>query len=792
MNDIVSEFRELLGGGAPPSDPVQEFRRLLGPSMRPQRRPEIQQVDPRIAEQEQMRANMLPPSANPDTIPRASAGTNPATMSAIDVPRRAGVPVDADVIFVAENGGQVLRGPDGSLSYVDDIYSTTDPERVMDILRNQPPGEVYSRGYSADIVSQNPVAARAATAIEGVPFVGSYGDEVAGLVGGQAAQDAWRASVGSMENAYPGQSMALKTAGTVAGTLPIAAAAAGAPVLQGATRGARMVAAGLTGAAGAGVEGAIYGAGMQQGEGRAANARNNAVAGVIGGGVLGAMVPLADDFVQGLVGRHANSAPQLIADDLGISIGAANVLSRALRADDPVAAVQRLQRQGSGAMLADAGTGASSLLDAAISSGGGVGTSARNEVEARITREFRDLTQVLDEALGSPVGRETASRQIREGTRDARQEVYDRAYGQPINYATPDGERVLNLARRVDPRAVEYANRLIQADNAARIARGQEPRPDQILVQVGDDGTLEFSELPSVRQVHFIMQGLNQLARGGETTGALGGRTPLSNALEGQRSGLGRALGTAVPDFRAAQSAFADIARESELVESGYGLLRMTSSQARETFRGIPPGERTAARQGVRDFIFDQVDATRRIASDPNHEARQLREAMDELTSDRSRTNLRIILGQREADRLFEQVDRAMGSLELRAAIARNSKTDIRGDINEEVIAQSRGPILEELMSAGRPAEAARRAVQIFTGDSSEAQILRSQGMMEEIARVLTGARGETAQQALAAIQRAQRGNSVSVSEAELIGRVLNREFAYLARLEGQRQLETR
>lgn len=691
---------------------------------------------------------------------------------------------DEGVIFEDGEGGRVIRR-DGRLMFTSPAYSTTDPDRIAQIMEGATGAEAYRGGVQEQMIADRPVAARAATAFSGVPFVGSYGDEAASAVWGPQAGQAWRAGVEAMDERRPGQALGLRAAGTAASIPALIAAAPQGAIMEGRTRGARMVAAGLAGALGGATEGAIYGAGMQEGDGRTTNAVTNAAIGGGLGGMLGGALPPVQDGIRWLASRFRGRPAQELAEQLGVSTGAATVIRAALEAGDLQAAEAALRRAGGGAMLADAGQPARELLDASATAGGGAGRIAREAVDDRVAERYQGLTDALDATLGTPVGRDTARGVIRTGTAAERGALYDAAYAQPIDYSADAGRRVEALLRRVSPEAIRAAERLMRTEGVESA---------QIMARIGDDGSVTFTRMPDVRQLHYIMRGLGEAANREQGAGALGGTSDVGRATEGLRRALGRAVSDAVPEFGAAQARFAEIASESRAIETGYGLLRpgTTREQVARALDSASPAELAAARQGVRDYIEDQVASVRRIASDPNQDAREALAAMRLMTSRRAEANLRAVLGRDEAETLFGALEETIAALELRAAIAANSRTAIRGSIQDAVREVNPVGVLEYLMD-GSPIEAGRRAVRMVTGSSEEARALRDVGIFEEITRALTATRGPQAQQALRILQDAQRaGGVISDGRAEYLGRVLSRTFAVQGHQEALRSLEAR
>lgn len=732
--------------------------------------------------------------ANPATIPTPesveAATIAPDRMPALNVPGVDLAP-GSDVIF-AEGDGHVVRDAEGGLSFSNGTFATSDRETIMRIMEGMSPASASMRAQNRATVAQRPISSRAATAFQGVPFVGSYLDEIATSIGGEQVGENILQAQQAVEGGYPTQSGLLRVAGTVAGIAPILAASGPNIVGQGTTRAAAMMSGALRGGIAGGVEGAVYGAGDQFGAGRQQNAINNGAVGGTLGAAGGAFVPLLDETLQHVLGRFRDQPADVIATELNVSPGAATMIRQALMAGDPEDAMRRLMQRGDDAMLADAGEAGAAMLDGAVNSGAPrAAVIGRNAVEQRVSRQNANLTGVIDDTLGAPLGRDTSIRSIRQGTAAERERMYSTAYGQPIDYASMEGRALEAALRRMPDSAIQHANQLSAADDAMRVAQGQEPAHRQILAEIGDNGQVTYSELPTVRQVHFLMQGLDQAASSGEVAGALGGRTPLSRSYEGVRRAVGARLSSVVPEFGQAQSRFADIAAEARAIETGYGLLRSTREATAMALDGASTAELASARQGLRSYLFDEVDRISAIASDPNMDARHLREMMSELTSARATAGIRQVMGRRQANELVGAIDEAMGALELRAAISRNSATAPRQGFADAAAEVSQGGMLEQLVDTNIR-ETGRRFVRVFAGDSREAQSIRTQGFMGEVARALTETRGPAAQRALRSINLAIEGQTLTPSQAELIGAVLSRGGVGLAHQEALRSLQVR
>jgi hypothetical protein len=612
-------------------------------------------------------------------------------------------------------------------------------------------------------LAQNPVAARGAKFMEGIPFVGSWFDEAVGAID-PAGGERVRAAQGAMERQNPNESIALSLVGAVAGSVPMALAAGPTMAANAATTlGGRAVQGLALGAVTGAAEGAVYGAG-REGD-RAQNAWDGAKLGAAAGGALGVAAPYAAEGIKRALMAFRGTDVAVIQSQLNVSPASARVIKNALDRGDINQAVTAFQRAGGDAMLADAGQPARELLDAAANAGGEAGRIARTAVEDRTTRAAGKITAALDNYLGAPGGIETAKRGIREATSDARKEAYEAAYAVPINYDGSRGRAIEGLLQRVPQSAINKANELMRLEGV---------QSAQIMASIGEDGRVTYTRMPDVRQIDYITRALNDVAAEADGAGKMGGTTALGRATGNLSTSIRTLLRREVPEYRKALDTAADAIKRTQAVDLGATLLR--SGTTRETvaqgLRGMTRAERDAVKQGIRQAIDDQMANVRRALTDTNMDAREALTALRELSSRANREKMQMVLGPQAARALTEELDTAATAFELRAAIAANSKTAIRQSIQGSVDAQT-APGMVETLVQGRPLEASRRFVQIFTGATDEAQELRRLGVYEEIARVLTETRGPQASQALAIVQRAMAGQQVSEKQAELVGRVV-------------------
>lgn len=631
-------------------------------------------------------------------------------------------------VATTKDGGTIWELPDGKRVFSSPNYSTSDPDQVAKLMEGATPADVSKSGWNEAIIDQNPVAARAAKAVEGVPFIGTYADEAVGAVYGDQARDAWRATSKAMDQERPWQSAGLQLAGGIASTAP--AVLAFGPSMAANSLGGNMARGGALGLS----EGLVRGFG--RGEDGVRNRRNTAVVDALIGGAVGSAIPAIAHGAGAAYGAARNAVVEALgtgraAKDLGISRRAGRLASDVIGMDDP--ARMRAALQSPDAMLADAGPSAQGALDAVIQSPGEGARTALGRIDDRAAAAGQRLVGELDRTMGAPQGLNAAQGAIRQGTAGARSAAYDAAYSKPIDYASEAGMRLEGLLRRVPGKAIQDANRLMQLD-------GDTSR--QILASIADDGSVTFRQMPDVRQWDYIKRALDQAAASGEGQGALGGQTPMGRAYQGLARTIRDTVADAVPEYRTALDTAADAIGQVQGVKFGAQMMRpgVTREEVADFLKGATGAERAAAKQGVRQQIDDTIANVRAIATDPNIDARQAYKAMTDMSSPSARAKLEMLLGD-EWPAVSQALDDTAQALGLRARVATNSRTFGR---------QQFGQMLDDSLEPGRFASgealgpfASPKAVwQNLTGATPAAVQRAKASVKNELADLLTRPNG--------------------------------------------------
>lgn len=678
------------------------------------------------------------------------------------------------LIATVGKDGKIFKDGNGAMSFTSPGYSTNDPERVAQLMKGATPAEVAQSTTDQLTIAQNPFAARAQQVVEGAPFIGSYADEAVGTVNPRA-RDAMRATSGAMRREKPGESLGLNLAGSVAGAVPMAVAAgpaAMAKVAQAGSKVGQSARAGLLGALTGGTEGVVYGAGEgKTGDERADNAASQGVLGSVFGGVLGAGAPVVESMARNVIEGLRKSDVAAISKRFGISKNAAKVIKQYIDADDIAGAQRAIQAAGDEAMLGETSKGAMSLLDAAAASGGKAEGVVNDAIEGRVSRANGAFRTAADDTLGAPVGgMRTAADEISARTAPQRQAAYDAAYASPIDYAAPEGRAIEEVLSRIDPatlgKAVRKANERIAWDGKGA---------KQIMAKLDADGNLiGFEELPNVRQLDILKRSLQEVAEGDRN--ALGRMGPEGTFRSEQARAVRDATARAAPAYGDAVAIGGDKIAEENALMIGNNLLR-TSTKREDVARamvGASVDERAAAKAGLRQAIDDTMADVRAAISDPNVEARQVRKILGDLSSQSSRDKVRMVLGEDEAAKLFERIDTLATGFNLRAAVSENSRTARRQAIQStvsDVANPNTGPVGK--LKEGSPIGAVQDVVRLATANTPEAQAMREAGVWEDIAKVLTGVKGNSAAEAMKFIRKAADGQVLTEAEATTLARLL-------------------
>ena len=633
-------------------------------------------------------------------------------------------PTGAEIVEQFDDGGRILKSTQtGQETYVTDGYTTSDPARIAQIrAAGGKAGEVYKTSMAEDIISQvGELPARAASAIKGVPFVGSYIDEIIGQFSPEAAQ-ATRAAQEAREIVAPVATGISRAGVGLATAIPAAIAAPAISVTPLGTSLLSRVAAGTGLGAGVGaLEGAIYG----YGEGatpqeREEAARQQALFGAGAGAVLGPLGPTIGAIGGKIRGRQVSAPAREIGRQVGAKEQALGLISEAARMDAPTAAAN-LQRAGRYGSLGQMGPATRNLLDLAASStseGAAIARQNIEEVAGLAGSQFNDL---LDVSLGGPQAAQQLQDLLMEGTATVRRTEYDKAYQAPIDYATAQGRKLQELLGRLDSDVIARAERLMRLE-------GQPSR--QILAQLdGAGNVIGFETLPDVRQIDYITRALKDVSptAAPEEKGVL-------RALSGD---IRKTLDEIVPQYKTARDIAGDVISLRDAIDFGSKMLnpKTTRYEVQQVVDGMSKSELTALKQGLRGQIDEMMANAKASLTDPNQDAREMIKPLKDMLSRASKEKITIILGD-EAPAFLRQLNEVYSAMSMRAGVAQQSKTAIR-DMAKEAARERIEPTMGQLMGERGPFTGAFEALR-REATQTPSQQRAFETLMGEIAEPLT------------------------------------------------------
>jgi len=550
-------------------------------------------------------------------------------------------------------GGVVIRNTEtGTESYVSKGYATSDPSRISDIMSEaMTPGEASRRGIAEQQVREHPVAARAASAIRAFPpGAGEYADEITGMMFGPEVAAAQRFVADSMMEARPREAIATQLGTGLVTAIPAAAVALPSRAMS---VGGAMLRGGLYGTAGGGLEGAVsgYGAGTDP-TSRRATSIQRAGTGALTGGLLGPALPAAGATAGAMFGAPARIAQEWLAQSLGLSRPAAEVaaVSRGFEAGGDIAeaTVPRSLAETSPEMRGLLDVGMSTPSAGRAEARGLIGTQARDATEA--------LSETLDDTLGIPSGVRLQQQQLMEDTVSARRDVYATAYAAPIDYSTPQGQRLEGLIDRVDDDIIRRANVLMRREGE---------RSAQIIARLDDAGNvIGFDTLPDVRQIDYITRAMQSRASAAARAGEPEDVATLSTLTRDIRS----TLDDLVPEYGTARSTAAEVIGSREALDTGYEILGsgMRREGTQMALDGMTPGELANVRSGMRQYIDDVMARVSRPLDPEGQEAAEAVRALRALTTREAQDKVRLVLGD-GADAFIERLQQSVDPLAMRA-----------------------------------------------------------------------------------------------------------------------------
>ena len=657
------------------------------------------------------------------------------------------------VIKETKEGGKFYRLGAGKVGYSSTGYSTTNQEEVKRLLSEMAsedfiqPTEQAMTQQRQDIISQAPLTARGLKFSEGTVAAGSYIDEAAESIDPQLGAKT-RAVSAAMDEENPIESMLLQTAGAVVSALPVGMLAVGSRLTGAAdfvatnlTRGQRMLSGLLKGVPLATAEGGIYG----YGEGKDGTRQKTATTGAMFGLVPSAGLALGGPVLQDFIKRVREADTGFIANIFEISDDAARLVKDAFSSGASLdAAVARIRSAGDQGMIADAGTAADHLLDAAAATTPAASEATQQVVGNRAAAASRSITETMDETLGvTPTGNKEAFKEISQKSAADRSDAYKTAYGKAVDYSSAAGMKIEEVLSRINPKALQNA---ISEANDDMLADGVSN--PQIMAIIGENGKVSFKEMPNVQQLDYMKRALNAMADDltDPLTGAVqsSGRRFIKLSKE-----LRSAIGDAVPEYNVAVKLGGDKILEDNALKLGGVLLdKKTKRETVEYLAKASVDERAAASQGVRNQIENTLADVQASLATPDVDIKESQKLLANLSSRANLEKLAFIIGPKGVADMMEKLEMVRRALTLQQAVAKNSATAGRQSLQRiGDAAINAGP--KNVAMKGKPLAAMQETIMLALGTDAKSQAARSSAMFGDVIKALTSMRGEEAVNAL-------------------------------------------
>lgn len=723
-------------------------------------------------------------------------------MSRVDKPYK--------VLETFDDGSELIKLSNGKMQVLNQAegFSSSDPMVIEAAQRGESPLQAAKVQRAETIVAQDPTGARLGQFLKGLPFIGSYTDEIASSDERELASK--RLQSQAMETARPGESLGLQVAGGVTGGVALGSAAAplgGAALIdkiQSLPRGLRYLSYIASGIGLGGAEGAIYGSGEgTDTQSRIEKAQSGGLIGAGVGAATGLGLPaLGDALSAGYANwRRLNKVndSKFIAKKLGISNESATVIKNVIQQGDTDLAdmLRAIDRAGEQGMIADADVATQTLLDAVAAAEGSAASIVRREVDERSRQAGRQLGATMDEQIEPVprVGGVTAdardlATQISKASAPARGRLYSVAFQQPIDYTKPAGQRIMSILSRIDSNelidAINKSNRdLGFSDDPVLQRMFEEGKLRQILATIDADGKVKFTDEPTIAQLDQLKRQMGELAYGAGST-VEGKVTQEARRARKIYKELSSALKEAVPIYGQAVELGGHKIAEEAALNVGMNALKksMTPREVIRSLAELDASQMRYARVGLRQVIQDTMDNTKATIASPDLDINQVREVLRDLSSDASRSKVTAILGNAKSNALFKEIEKAKAALELRAAVAVNSKTAVRQAMQESIGQQTGTGALRSL-AEGRVPTATAQVIQAVTGATGEYTAKQKAKIMREIATAITKARGQEAKKQLRQIYNAVKDDQATIDDMAKASEVLLNEVTLPASLFG-------
>lgn len=707
-----------------------------------------------------------------------------------DAGSNAGIPVEAASRAPERPGYTIVQDfGDGSAIYRFDEtgnetyvsargQSITDPATIEAIKESgsQEAGQISKEGFAREGLGER--ATKFMTLMSNMPFLRGYTPDIFSAGAGDAASPEL---VNLAVSARKREAPVTSALSGMAAAAPLAAVA-GAPVVGGNIL-RQMLFGGATAAGAGGVEGLVAG----YGSGGTEQALEEGKAGAIGGGLFGTALPGVGAVAGAAYGRYLEKPFKSVLEEIGFKGKALEVAQQYL-AMDAADAVENVGVAGPYGTVTSMGPGASSLLDYVANTPGGKAAGiVRDNLKETANKAATDLRDTMDILLGKPKGDAVSQKTaIMESSRDARKAAYGEAYDAVIDATTAEGRLATTLFNQVPPRIVARINETLSLEGLPTIVRpgryteaefnalqasGQ--KLQNLNVRTAPDGSYVVESVPTIENIDDVSRALYNMSRGiTEDPGA-------KMALQSLSMQLRQAADEISPAFKKARAEGKSAIDQRMAVDFGDSLLnpRVTREEVNRVLAGMGPTEISQVKQALRNRL-DELAANAR-KSPTGQQEQEVIEALAQLRVMGSRANaekLRALLGEEDFKTFSDQINATQSALMMNASVAINSKTYIRGKIDERVKQIVGGSLGEDIGRQGIMPTIARKASDALVSGTPEAE--RVEAVAAELAPVLTRrmtpedllAQARALEAATPALSRAARGRQTARSAVSALG----------------------
>ena len=674
-----------------------------------------------------------------------------------------------------EDGRFVYEMANGTRVYIDqkEGFTTTEPKYIESALaeyeaslkgayEGKTVADLRKYDDAKNIYDQSPGMAWLDRFAQSPLFVGKGMDEAAGFVGDLLGKDGERikSDIEARADAYgvvnPKLAMTTDIGGAIGTAIPVMFAMPGTfyawlatlPIATG---------IGVTSLASGGfnaIEGYVSGyLGGEEGQ-RQTDAIDLAMKQGMIGTIAGPFGWLAPKWIAYGWHRVRNgileSPIDVIQDAFGISIGAAKVLKDTLleSGEDFMTVLRNMKKGGNQQMIADATEATKVLTDAVGAAGGEASEIVQKNIIARSQQASSTLEKSLDKNLATlgdmpgTKGVKKDAKQValeqKQATQKPRSKAYKDAYEYKVDYNSAEGKQILDVLQRMP---VDLKRAALKEANDILRMKGDEF--GQINMVVGDDGLFKMVNNPNMLQLDYIKRALSDLAydplkKGGLSSHANTMRFELTQVLKKINKKYEKALKLGQENIT-----------RNNAIEIGEEALKSkttVASLARKlNDKNIGREEREMVALGVRaelDRMIGNVKAT----ATKNADVQAMQKLWKDLSSKSARQKLRLLIPKtKEYKAIIKELDKAEAALNLQAAVNMNSKTHIRGVIEERIKESAEGGAIRALMQGekGLTETSGRLLDKIFR---SEVINKRQMAIItKELANAMTGIKGTKA-----------------------------------------------